>query len=183
MAGQTQLSDEERFVLAAIPYLAKVKPYVKADGTRPNGDAPIIHTGASGFSAAFRAHFGHNAGQLLVDMTARGLIESRTVKGGALLALPGHLQNRPLPKGEGSQAAALAAQIAAKMAPAQTKAGKEVTHQVKVAAQRAPVSGGPADQTVTNQVRTLVPGDPGYAEALKAIKDAEAKNAVQSHHA
>jgi hypothetical protein len=73
---------EEEFVIQAIKKLRK-EPY--------RG----IHSVYSGFNEAFRKYFGTNPVEATTKLAAEGKIETRPLKGGMMLFLPGEAPKRP----------------------------------------------------------------------------------------
>lgn len=73
---------EEAFIVQAIKKLRK-DPY--------RG----IHSVYSGFNEAFRKYFGTNPVEATTQMAAEGKIETRPLKGGVMLFLPGEAPKRP----------------------------------------------------------------------------------------
>lgn len=85
MAGEEGKLTEEEFVVQAIKRLRK-------DPFRS------IHSVYSGFNEAFRKYFGTNPVEATSRLAAEGKIETRPVKGGAMLFLPGEAPKRPSPE-------------------------------------------------------------------------------------
>ncbi|MBM4279149.1 MAG: hypothetical protein FJ130_14910 [Deltaproteobacteria bacterium] len=82
MVAEEKKLREEEFVVEAIRKLRK---------------APFrgIHSVYSGFNEAFRKYFGINPVEATNRLAAEGKIETRPVKGGVMLFLPGEAPKRP----------------------------------------------------------------------------------------
>jgi len=75
--GEKKLTEEE-FTLQAIKSLRK-RPYKG------------IHAVFSGFNVAFKDYFGKNARETVDRLIAEGKVQSRMVRGGPMLYLPGEM--------------------------------------------------------------------------------------------
>jgi len=82
MTEEERKLTEEEFVVQAIEKLRK-EPF--------RG----IHSVYSGFNEAFRKYFGTNPVEATSRLAAEGKIETRPIKGGAMLFLPGEAPKRP----------------------------------------------------------------------------------------
>lgn len=82
MVGEERKLSEEEFVVQAIRKLRK-------DPFRG------IHSVYSGFNEAFRKYFGTNPVEATSRLSAEGKIETRPLKGGVMIFLPGEAPKRP----------------------------------------------------------------------------------------